>query len=243
MPRVSILMTTFNRNELLRVGLTSISRQNYPDAEILVLNDGTGDMDETLDICNDFGAKHIPTHMSKDSELHWRVPGFALNIGARLSSGEVLILTCAEMWHVNNCIEILASVVDSDHFKMAIPMGRDDREGKYLVNLDSEEVWDEVNPLKTTLPFLMAVWRDHYFAIGGYDEDFIGQSFDDDDFVDRMQQLGCTFQQTDARCVHLFHPRYCYDKRSMGRLQYNKQLYQDRKGVMVRNIDRDWGTI
>ena len=243
MPKVSILMTTFNRNELLCMGLTSIIRQGYPDLEIIVLDDGFQDVPQTKEICQDFGAKHIHTALSKPDPLHWRIPGFALNIGAHQATGSVFIITCAEMWHLDNCIEQLVEPVIRNHSKLGIPSGRDDREGKYLVNLDSESVWDEINDLKTTLPFLMSMWGEHYHTIGGYDEDFLGQSFDDDDFVDRLQLLGCSFEMTAARCVHLFHSRACYDKRSIGRLNYNKKLYLERKGTMVRNKDKEWGKL
>jgi GT2 family glycosyltransferase len=146
------------------------------------------------------------------------------------------------MYHVDNCInEMIVSII-RDPMALAIPEGKDD-DGRFLRNLDNMEKYAECVPLRTELPFLMAVRRDHFIDIGGYDEDFTGQSYDDDDLVDRLQLHGCHYVKVAARCVHLYHPRYCHDKRTHGRLAHNKKLYEERKGTIVRNLDREWGRI
>jgi len=237
----SVIMTTFDRDCLLQLGLESIRRHNpvSVDLEILVVNDGVpGNVEH---ICRFFHATHIFTGHRNENKMLWRVPGFASNIGVKLAKGDIIFLTCAEMWHVTDCINPMADAIEADPYALAIPEGKDDMDNRYLPALDNEQAYAECRPLKTELPFLMAMHKDRFIEIGGYDEDFLGQSYDDDDLVERLQANGCHYQKVDARCVHLYHARYCHDKRTMGRLQLNKKLYEERKGQIVRNVGREWG--
>lgn len=236
----SLLITTFNRNHLLLWGLRSIVPRE--DFEIIVLNDAH-DNPDTKDICDRYGAHYIWTgHRHPPGSLKWRVPGFALNIGARLAKYETLILSCAEMYHINDCVDYL-----SGHGPqvLAIPCGWDDRHGRFLDSLENgfEFNHEKLHILKTELPFLMAVNKGQFFDIGGYDEDFTGQSYDDDDLVDRLIANGCRIIMTEGVCIHLYHDRNVEDKRAPGRLAHNKQLYEQRKGIIQRNTDHIWGRL
>jgi predicted glycosyltransferase involved in capsule biosynthesis len=84
--------------------------------------------------------------------------------------------------------------------------------------------------------------RQTYIDIGGYDEDFTGQAFDDDDFVTRLQDHGCKYRRTKARCVHLYHTR-SGPGRSRKLHEYNRKLFNARRGIIVRNVGREWGVL
>jgi hypothetical protein len=223
--RAEILITTYKRAELLRSGLASIKR--HPWLRITVLDEGFDQ--QTVNVCNGAMVNRIHTALSKPNRESWRVPGFALNIGARLSQADVIIISCAEMWHSVNACEILTQTVEQDPMALAITAGKDQQvDGTFI-------------PLNTKLPFLMALKREHYMEIGGYDEDFVGAAFDDNDIVDRLIEHGCHYTMTPAQCVHLYHARSTKDKRAAGRHARNKQLYLERKGVIHRNVGRPWG--
>jgi len=87
----------------------------------------------------------------------------------------------------------------------------------------------------------MAVRREHFEAIGGYDEDFTGQSFDDDDLVTRLEMYGCEYVNTNARCIHLYHDRQIPSKQQNSRLQHNTELFHARYGMVLRNVNKEWG--
>lgn len=232
-------MTTFDRDCLLQLGLESIRRYNK-DVDILVVNDGK--IGNAPIICKQYGAEHLFTGQRNTDEMHWRIPGFALNIGVQHTQSEIIFLTCAEMWHVTDCVGPMIKAVENDPKALAIPEGKDDMNNRYLPNLDDEQRYNECVKLKTELPFLMAMRRECFTSIGGYDEDFLGQSYDDDDIVHRLQLSGCHYVLVkEARCVHLYHPRYCHDKRTAGRLALNKKLFEERKGTIHRNPGKVWG--
>jgi len=236
----SLILTTFHRDHLLQLTLPSIHRHNL---EIIIVNDGLPD--DTQAIANKHGTQYIFTGYHNLKNPHWRIPGFALNIGVRQAMGDIVVLSCAEIYHVDNdLINQLAQTIAYEPMGLAIPQGKDDN-GDYLRYLQkygkhSEEIYERLPDLNTKLPFLFAMSRELYLHIGGYDEDFIGQAYDDNDFVTRLQDFGCKYISINARCVHLYHERNG-PGRSRKALQFNKRLYEARRGIIVRNSGREWG--
>jgi hypothetical protein len=81
-------------------------------------------------------------------------------------------------------------------------------------------------------------------GIGGYDEDFTGVCFDDDDISHRLGMAGLTFHSVGFPVVHLHHKRHNYRSPEIQkRWEHNKQLFESRKHDMMRNQGRDWGSL
>lgn len=249
---LSIIITTFQRPQLLSWGLYSLTRQHKPfDFETIVVNDGIND--ETEAICNQYKEKLNLKYIfsgqrNLSGEIIWRVPGFAVNIGAKHSSGEILMISCAEMFHLNDTIAKLTYPLLQYPHLLGIPVGKDD-DGSFLNYLNSNNGNFELasfyhyRDLNVYLPFLMSVSRERFFSIGGYDEDFTGFAYDDNDLVDRLQMNGGQYCQTEAKTIHLYHPRFVADKSGHPKLYHNFILYQTRRGKVVRNENREWGKL
>jgi len=250
----TILITSFQRPHLLKWNLFSLARQRIPFSyEVIVLNDGTPD--GTEEICDSYqkhlSIKYVFTgQRNLHGELKYRVPGFAVNIGAQLSKGKVLIISCAEMFHINDTIVQLVPPVLIDSKTMATSIGMDDQDATFLEYLennggdfDYEAYLQNYPRLNTTLPFLMAVNRTEFFAIGGYDEDFIGFSYDDNDLMSRLEKNGCALCMTQAQTIHLFHHRHSNEQWTSPETTYNANLYRDRADRVIRNLGRKWGQL
>lgn len=222
--------------------------------ETIVVNDGL--QDETEEICNEFkeklNLKYIFTgQRNLQGDPVWRVPGFAINIAVKQSTGDILVMCCAEMLHVNHTIAKLTKPILDKSKLLGIPVGKDDRNGALLecINKNSEifdmATFNSCVNLDTRMPFLMALHRSQFMEIGGYDEDFIGIAYDDRDFIDRLLANGCHYCQTDALTAHLFHPRSdgYYKGGGPPEWDYNKNLYFSRIGKIVRNEGREWGKL
>jgi len=138
---------------------------------------------------------------------------------------------------MGNPIEKIISTVESNPMAMAITNGLDD-DGSFEINGDQ---YNKLPPLNTKLPFLMGLSRKNYFDIGGYDEDFKGHSRDDVDFVDRLTNYGCSYHIVGGLCVHLYHHRTFHDPEMVTKKQYNNAIYQQKRGTIVRNQEREWG--
>ena len=253
--KVSIIITTFQRVHLLRWGLYSLSQQTMPfEFETIVVNDGL--QDETEEICNEFkeklNLKYIFTgQRNLNGDSVWRVPGFAMNIGVKQSSGDILVMCCAEMLHVNHTIARLTKPILDNPKLLGIPVGKDDRDGALLECITKNNgtfdvaTYNNCVDLYTKMPFLMALHRSQFIEIGGYDEDLVGIAYDDRDLIDRLLGNGCHYCPTDAATAHLYHPRAKGYYKGEGPLEwdYNKNLFFSRIGKIVRNEGKEWGKL
>ena len=237
MTRATLLLATFNRNDLLGVCLPSVTRFNN-DLEILVLNDGDDDP-ETKSICDDNGVTYVWTGRGKPDKQHWRVPGFAWNIGAKLATSPILIISCAEIWHVDNCVDTIVSTVENNRLAVGCPTGRYD-DGSFIENGDYDAL---TGNLPTRMCYLQAVSKHVFYAVGGFDETFTGVTGDDNDYRDRLVRYGCALTYRAVRCVHMYHPPLVPTAEFKERKAYNCRLLDKnrRTGVVVVNKDIDWG--
>jgi GT2 family glycosyltransferase len=251
--KLSIIIPTFQRPELLYWGLFSLTRQTIPFSfETVVVNDGLPD--QSQNICEQYQERLNLKYVFSGSrnladDIIWRVPGFAINIGVKQSDGEILILSCAEMFHFNDTVTKLAAPLQEDPMRLTIPVGKDDSDGFALDMVTSQDgyldaiFFDMLGELDTKLPFLIGVSRKAFFAIGGYDEDLTGIAFDDNDLVDRLAAYGCCYFSTDAMAVHLYHPRHVLEVGMSREWYYNRDLYLARKKKIKRNRGREWGVL
>lgn len=221
----SVIIPCANRADLLQLNLLSLARQKTKhNVEVIVLNEG--DDDGTEAVVRSF--TDFPTQYKyMNNRTGWRTPATAFNTGAAMAQGEAYILSCPEMYSVNDTLDLMLDALDGAY--MVIPRGMDDRDGLFL----RENKCDNLHPLNTHLPFFMVVRAQDYKAIGGYDEAMTGISFDDDDFIARMKDAGVTHKQTDARVIHLYHPRLSDTLRNSPgtreRWLYNKAIFDEKR--------------
>ena len=149
---VSLVMGTFKRTKLLDLNLWAIAQQkiNY-ELEIIVCNDYLPD--DTEKICNKYknklNIKYIFTGQRNLREkIKSRNSGFALNIGVKKATGDILILTCAEIFQTNNAINLIVLPLINNKKLLSIPtkMGFDDT-GKlsaFLLNKQTSDLPKEL---------------------------------------------------------------------------------------------------
>jgi hypothetical protein len=229
----TIIVTTSNRDDLLDEGLGSIKRQDIPNLEILVPDDGNSM--RTQAVCDRHGVRRIPTGWNAKE---WRCPSWGINIGLKEAKGDIVIITSPEMYHVGDCIRTLLEPAWADDHALCMGDCRDDP-GFFMrfKNPDMANQW----PKMRLLPFLMGVHKARMAEIGGYDEDFTGIGFDDDDIMHRLEMDKCHIIETKARAIHIAHPRQ--DAYVGERAARNRQLFESRKGKMMRNDGKEWGVI
>ena len=263
--KISIILPSYKRAHLLRLGLSSMVRfkPSIAKYEILVLNDGIPD--ETENICKHYSdrldIKYIFTgKRNLDGVMKKRVPSRTLNIGIKQATGDIVILSSPEVYHLNNAVDILVHHLMLAPKSMIIPnFLYFDQAGTVtneLVALSDEQLTCphiKENLLVSggfghghvVMPYLMALYRNEIMFIGGYDEDFTGYAADDNDFVDRLKLNGLRHVRTTAQAIHLYH-----EGTGDGAAHwenpawvYNYNLYQSRKNILIRNVDKEWGKL
>ena len=251
--KVSIIIPSYKRCHLLKWGLASLAKQDMPsDFETILLNDGI--LDETEALGNYYKDKlnlrYIFTgQRNLSGQMVWRVPGYTLNIGVKESDGDVIIFCCAEMFHLNNTIKLLTSIYETPDTEkvLAMPKAKDDN-GAFLNHLETTngqyniDLFNAQPPLvNVKFPFFLAMRKKVFMDIGGYDEDFTGTDYDDEDLVMRLVDDGCHHVETEAMVIHLWHPRLAMTRERIPRFEHNKRLFETRRGIIVRNANREWG--
>lgn len=232
---ISVLLTTYNRLQDTIKCLNKLEEQWVPGMEVFVLDDYhlRNDILETFCVKKRF--KYVHTGMQKDGKVHWRVPGFALNIGAKMAEGDYYIIGGAEIYHMSKFTFLSMKETEV----ASAPVIYDEPK-------DSRYDYHTYEKLNNKLPFCFGLPADIYHTIGGYDEDFTGYCFDDNDFSDRVLSM-TDFVTVDAEAIHLWNPRGAEnrgDTRITNRAwNHNRQLYMNRKNILVRNEGKDWGVL
>jgi len=236
--KISIIIPTYLRDNLLKYSLESLSKQIISNLEVFVVNDGLPGECENL--CKKYEFNYIFTGERNLKKLQWRSGVISINTGVKTTKGEIIIISCGEMYYINNnCLDLLVQPVIKNSMAIGIPVGKDD-DGKYLALLDSNQIdlnnqlWSVTRKLNTTKPFLMAIRKEHFVEIGGYDENFLVGGDDDTDIRDRLLAYGCFLVKTKAKCIHLWHKR---DHGGIGSRENkkSKRYYLSMKGQIYRN--------
>jgi glycosyltransferase involved in cell wall biosynthesis len=252
--KVSLVLSTINRAHLLELHFLSILAQNFRfcELEIVVVNDGFAN-DKTKDLCCHYGTslniKYVfAGHRNKD-KLIPRNPCLANNIGIQNATGDIVILTCPEIFELNKCIELLTIPLVNSSKLITIP--------EYILFDDNNQITHlllykqkiSINHLKkhytdVEMPFFLGVWRKELLSIRGYDEDFLdGYAAEDNDLVSRLLKSGLKYFKTKAQIMHLYHGKRCdsafhYEN---PKWVHNYNLLKDRRFIITRNINKDWG--
>ena len=127
LPSLSIIVTARDEAETIEAGLQSLIAQDYPDYEIIVINDRS--TDRTGEIIDRFANQYpqiIPIHIDHLPE-HWLGKVNALNHGVAQARGDWLLFTDADVHHhtslwqraidyaITNQFDLLALMPDVPH--------------------------------------------------------------------------------------------------------------------------------
>jgi len=254
--RVSICMATFKRANLLKWTLPSLIRQKHKhDVEIVIVNDGM--QDETEDVCKQFSnqinIKYIFAGQRHTDTLVPRNPCVPNNIAVKQSSGEIIILTCPEIYHLDNSISLTVDPICTPRGSryMSIPdfMYFDDT-GVVEKNLSEGSGIDKKKLSATKsfvkMPFWMGMRKNLFCEIGGYDEDFeTGYAGEDNDLVDRLLKHRLTYSHNKSRIIHMYHGPRCDSvaHHDNPKWVHNYKLWKGRSNIIVRNVGKEWGVI
>jgi glycosyltransferase involved in cell wall biosynthesis len=229
--------------------------------EIVVVNDGIED--ETKNICDKYSSmldiKYYFSGQRNAQEIKTRCPAWAINIGVKKCSGYIIVLSCPEVWHLNDSLNyIVDPIINMKERIMTTPntMYYDDKNHMVPIlqkNINTVITPEMLNSLVVggkgipalRMPFLMGMCKNEFISIGGYDEDFIGYACDDNDFADRIAGNGVKLLRTPAEIIHLYHTgtNTGLSHADNPAWIYNNTLWRSRKGIFKRNQGRDWGML
>jgi glycosyltransferase involved in cell wall biosynthesis len=235
LPQIAVLVSTFQRPQHLRRALASIAAQRGVEGKLELVVTDDGSRDETLDVVDEF-ARRAPFVVKFTTHPHG---GFRLarcrNEGVSVSEAGYLLFTDGDCLlppdHVAAHLEfrrrgiavagdsyrldqatserITQSVAQSGAFTRWVAWGERLRLAK-----KARRAWIDSlvrHPLRPRLTGSnIAVWREDFERINGFDENYVGWGLEDRDLQLRLSQLGVRFRSILGRTAvyHLWHPRH-----------------------------------
>ncbi|ACM19814.1 glycosyltransferase [Geotalea daltonii FRC-32] len=107
MVKVSVIIPTYNRSELLKCAITSVLDQAYDNYELLIIDDGS--TDDTKSIVNGFGSPKIRYIYQSNSGR-----SSARNYGIKLSKGEYVSFLDSDDIFLPNKLSLQVQALDEN---------------------------------------------------------------------------------------------------------------------------------
>jgi glycosyltransferase involved in cell wall biosynthesis len=211
---VSICIATRNHAPYLQRTLESIFQQlpiPNTSVEVIVVDDGSND--ETPEVLDRYPVRHLRLENSSYGN-----GGLAKNIGLRAASGDIVIQQSDDVLHATpNLIRELTSDFPPGEFRIVTVYDFDSQTG----NISHQYAGREY---PRPLFFLGAVRREDICKVGGYDPEFDGTIWFNDDWHGDglVHGLGLRCIYLPLLGLHQSHPRPKYDKTSAKKIYRGK---------------------
>lgn len=252
MPRVSVIILTFNNLDLTRACLDSVlKRSDYPNLEVIVVDNAS--TDDTPAYLEDFGQRHPEVRVVLNSENL----GFAAgnNVGLEMATGDYLVV-------LNNDTVVTPGWVLSllRHFERAPKLGllgpvtgnigNEARIEISYPDLDHMPVaalhytlahMGERYPMRNAAFFCVIMPRSTYERCGPISEEYGLGFFEDDDYCREVEAQGLTIACADDVFVH-HHLSASFnkmnDEKRQALVDRNKAIYEKKWGKWVPHVYR-----
>jgi biofilm PGA synthesis N-glycosyltransferase PgaC len=113
MPKVSILVPTYNESEVIRFKLQNLSKLNYPKSLTQIIIVDSDSSDDTVGIAKDFASQHQEMNIVILMERERKGKSAALNVALKHCIGEVVIVSDADcFWPLNILQKTLPFLTD-----------------------------------------------------------------------------------------------------------------------------------
>lgn len=234
MIKTSLIITVYNRTNLLRKALLSILNQSVKPDELILSDDGSDE--EIVKTIRDIVSRFtFPVKYVQQDHRDFRLAK-CRNNGIRVASGNFLIFLDQDLIHTQNLIRTFIMNRKENRFLSGMPIWLDEESSlkltedkikakNYLQLIDKnlikgigkqyrkDKIYYYLHKLNLTNQPRMrggfcALNKEDLEKINGYDEKYIGWGNEDDDVARRLYQMGAEGYNPfrGEYTVHLFHP-------------------------------------
>ena len=257
--RVSVIVSSYNRPDMLRLALLSLNHQSLIASEVLVADDGShidmvGPLQDILPELS-FSLRFV-THPDKGFRL-----AKARNNGVRSATGDFLIFTDQDIVLTKHYVRNMVEQREKSRFLVSFPVrlteaqtarvtedvirgcqydgiASDDQRSQILKQHRKDLFYRilyslRLRPIGPKLRGgVFAVAKEDYLAVNGFDENFQGWGNEDDDLGHRLYRIGVRGINVtrDEFPIHLHHPSHGTPGARPNREYYLERLREIRKG-------------
>lgn len=164
--KVSVIIAAYNEQKNIKECLETITKQSYPDYEVIVVDDGSSD--KTRQIIKSFSVTLF--------EQNHQGPAKARNLGAKQAKGKILVFMDADMTFTQTFLEELVGPVSEGIYK-----GTFSKE-EYISNWDNvwarcwnyNQNWPKMRMIPEDYPDegqdFRAILKSEFERVGGFDD-------------------------------------------------------------------------
>lgn len=213
---VSVIICARNESENLRKNLPLVLEQDYPDFEVVVVDDNSDD--DTFFLLKDLGAKypHLKVVKKEESVNFFKGKKFALALGIKSAKNEILLLTDADCYpQTNQWLRKMQQQFTSGR-EIVLGYGTYKR-SKGLLNsiIRYDTMMTAVYYLSFALakiPYMgvgrnLAYTKSLFYKNKGFTSHYKIQSGDDDLFINQCSNRLNTAIQIDSDCHTVSYPK------------------------------------
>ena len=249
---ISIVMTYYNRKNLLLRTLQSLTQSAVKDFDVIVVDDASDEDQCITEIVTMFPFKITLVQINKQDKT-WKNPCMAYNIGFSKITGGITVVQNAECIHMYDVLLDIKNRCSYNNYISYSCYSLDEKITNLLRNvhfgssLANKELEDIISPLSPTLASLdnLLGWYNHpkYRPVGyhfvaailthnlkklnGFDEKYANDlCFDDDEFLRRVKylKLRVDIPNGDLGSPLVLH-QYHHKNIYKGCSQYNNSLF------------------
>jgi len=239
---ISLVMSYFNRLELLRHTLYRMTFSEYKKFEVIIVDDFS-DLNNSLDtIHKQFPRLNIKVikMSSVYSAKTYSNPCIPYNVGFSHASGSKIIIQNPECCHIGDVISYTAdNLTDKNYLSFHcyastqkdLPLLATNQPLSYSNGVQSYDggCWyNHVEHRPVSYHFTTAITRTNLSKLNGFDERFAhGKNYDDNEFVTRINNMGLAIEYVQyPLVVHQWHGKSMKDKKASPPTTDNKALFE-----------------
>lgn len=107
-PSITVVITAYNIQEYIKTAIDSVLEQNYPDIEILIVDDGS--QDDTVDVAINALANYKHCRIIRQDNTG---PGGARNMGICSAEAEYILFLDGDDWLAENALSRLTALAST----------------------------------------------------------------------------------------------------------------------------------
>jgi len=210
-PKISVVMSYYNRLELLHFTLRTIECSPLKDSCEVIIVDDASDLEQAVSQIVDKVSLNIKLITIPREEKWWINPCVPFNRGFREASGDVVIIQSAECFHFGDLLSYAVNYTTEGNYLVYSTKQIPDGVTKILslfnnspCNVIKNKIQEIIEPLKdrtnqwyqhpvhnpTCYHFTSSIKRKNLIeGLGGFDERYAkGYCFDDNEFLERIRR-------------------------------------------------------
>jgi spore maturation protein CgeD len=209
MPKVSVLLTTYNRPDMLEEAIKSVLDQTMQDFELILLDDNSDQTDQLALLYEYWDHPKVRLYKDDVSNNNRRDKtryAVLANIGISIARGKYITYLCDDDLYLPRRLELMTARLDRGDCHVVFGTQRVmSAQGSIVyyrmadrIRKDAHHIVDHSSVMHT---------REAAMAVGGWDDDPTIWRDADAFFWDRLTNMGYYFHPVKEECdVHRFHP-------------------------------------